>query len=41
MNDTSPETTEMLENVAVNLEEQVNPALDDDEDDDDEDEARD
>ena len=33
--------TVMLENVAVNLEEQVNPALDDDEDDDDEDEAHD
>ena len=41
MNDTSPETTEMLESVAVNLEEQVGPALDDDEEDDEADEARD
>ena len=41
MNDTSTETTEMLENVAVNLDEQVGPALDDDDEDDDEDEAHD
>ena len=41
MNETSTETTEMLENVAVNLGEQGELAFVDDEDDEDEDEAHD